>query len=438
MEANDGPTVEEMNGEVNLPPPPSLQRLLAQMIIDLAKQPKDIWRVTAPAALLNGVSLLEYSQHYGDHPLLLASIAEQASSMERMIACVKWYISTLFGSYASRSGGQEGGYERKPYNPILGEQFFCHWNEQKHSVHLTAEQVSHHPPVSAFYIATTNGVHVHGFTGQSTSFNGTGIKVRQEGRLFVFIEPYNEEITITLPELHLFGLASAPYLEITGPAFFLSTSGWAADLDFEKSGFLYGGPDNFTGIIYSNDTGKEEAEIWGNWKKDVFLLSNPDHHSASKRKKNKKTGQLLFSHEANPARRPHVHGLENQSDVESRRVWSTVTRALFRGDYDAAGEAKNQIEEQQRKARKERESGTMEPYVPVLFSFVSSFHFLPFTENKHFISDLDSVSSAASTGSSSSSSSSSFSSSSLSSSSSVPYNGRWLANEFIRKYNIKL
>lgn len=43
---------------------------------------------------------------------------------ERMLAVTRWFMSTLWGSYASRC--TNGLTEKKPYNPILGEQFNCH------------------------------------------------------------------------------------------------------------------------------------------------------------------------------------------------------------------------------------------------------------------------------------------------------------------------
>lgn len=43
-----------------------------------------------------------------------------------MIAIVRWYVSTLYGSFVGRTV-KSGGFERKPYNPILGEQFVCYW-----------------------------------------------------------------------------------------------------------------------------------------------------------------------------------------------------------------------------------------------------------------------------------------------------------------------
>lgn len=44
-------------------------------------------------------------------------------SLERMLAVTRWFMSTLWGSYASRC--TNGQHEKKPYNPILGEQFLC-------------------------------------------------------------------------------------------------------------------------------------------------------------------------------------------------------------------------------------------------------------------------------------------------------------------------
>lgn len=40
-----------------------------------------------------------------------------------MLAVARWFMSTLWGSYASRC--TNGQTEKKPYNPILGEQFHC-------------------------------------------------------------------------------------------------------------------------------------------------------------------------------------------------------------------------------------------------------------------------------------------------------------------------
>ena len=39
-----------------------------------------------------------------------------------MLAVTRWFLSTFYGSFHERCAN---GSEKKPYNPILGEQFFC-------------------------------------------------------------------------------------------------------------------------------------------------------------------------------------------------------------------------------------------------------------------------------------------------------------------------
>ena len=50
-----------------------------------------------------------------------SSIAEQEEARERMVQVVKWYMSAFHA-------GRKGSVAKKPYNPILGEVFYCHWD----------------------------------------------------------------------------------------------------------------------------------------------------------------------------------------------------------------------------------------------------------------------------------------------------------------------
>lgn len=49
------------------------------------------------------------------------SIAEQPEPRERMVQVVRWYLSAFHA-------GRKGSVAKKPYNPILGEVFYCHWD----------------------------------------------------------------------------------------------------------------------------------------------------------------------------------------------------------------------------------------------------------------------------------------------------------------------
>lgn len=50
----------------------------------------------------------------------LCSISDQKDPKERMVQVVKWYLSAFHA-------GRKGSVAKKPYNPILGEIFRCHW-----------------------------------------------------------------------------------------------------------------------------------------------------------------------------------------------------------------------------------------------------------------------------------------------------------------------
>jgi hypothetical protein len=92
-------------------------------------------------------------------------VAEEDDPIQRMLTVVRWYIS---GWHVQPKNC------KKPYNPVLGEQFIAFWDHGIHYSPITAadcginekidcptgdsrtdyysEQVSHHPPVSAFYM----------------------------------------------------------------------------------------------------------------------------------------------------------------------------------------------------------------------------------------------------------------------------------------------
>lgn len=79
-----------------------------------------------------------------------------------MVQVVKWYLS-------SYHAGRKSTVAKKPYNPILGEMFRCHWEFpedkeddavvsdgpvpwcKKNQLSFIAEQVSHHPPSKDTY-----------------------------------------------------------------------------------------------------------------------------------------------------------------------------------------------------------------------------------------------------------------------------------------------
>ena len=83
---------------------------------------------------------------------------------------------------------------------------------------MIAEQVSHHPPTTAFYLKNqTAGVHVNAFSTQRLASLGTCIRAEQHGNVFLYVEKFKEEYMMTLPEIYVRGiLTGAPFIELCG------------------------------------------------------------------------------------------------------------------------------------------------------------------------------------------------------------------------------
>lgn len=84
--------------------------------------------------------------------------------------------------------------------------------------------------------------------------------------------------------------------------------------------------------------------------------------------KNKKTEEFLdLTALARPSQK--VKSVEEQGELESRRIWKKVSEALKVGDYATASAEKSSIENQQRTLRKEREQ-TSTKWEPSYFKAV--------------------------------------------------------------------
>lgn len=93
-----------------------ITHLLSQVKIGM-----DLTKVVLPTFILERRSLLEMYADYFAHPDLFIKIAEFKEPRDRMIQVVRWYLSAYHA-------GRKSAVAKKPYNPIIGEIFRCHWN----------------------------------------------------------------------------------------------------------------------------------------------------------------------------------------------------------------------------------------------------------------------------------------------------------------------
>ncbi|KAG0348102.1 Oxysterol binding protein [Podila humilis] len=330
----------------------------------LASFSGDLSSLTCPSFLLSSVSLLEYSQYWGDHPKLFSSITKGATPEERLLNITRWFISTLYGSYSSRS--TSAGMERKPYNPILGEQFFARWTDETSVTVLRAEQIM------SFHLENKGaGVFLAGHCGQKSHFAmPASVDVTQTGHAILTLPDFDETYLITLPSLNIHGIITGkPSVELSGTTYIVSSAGQIATIEYSTRGYFSGERHSFKATLKSLDDDECEGEIFytaqGVWSGMSYYTSaeNPLEH------------KLFFNSEHDKSVAPEVKPLQELGPLESHKIWDKVTRAIIVRDFATASREKSQIEEGQRElARKRKERGETQADALEVFMLVNEDH----------------------------------------------------------------
>lgn len=113
---------------------------LTQFLKSIASFNGDLASLTAPPFILSTTSLVEFSAYWTEHPGLFVAPTLEKDPAKRAVLVLKWFLSTLKQSYASRS--EKLGSEKKPLNPFLGELFLGQWEDANTGVtQLVSEQV---------------------------------------------------------------------------------------------------------------------------------------------------------------------------------------------------------------------------------------------------------------------------------------------------------
>lgn len=261
---------------------------------------------------------------------------------------LKWFLSTLKHQYASRS--DQFGNEKKPLNPFLGELFLGTWTDDAGTTTLVSEQVSHHPPATAYCIRNDKtGVELEGYNAQKATFKTT-IIVKQIGHAVLRVPLPGgdvESYLITLPSLHIEGLVfGAPFVELDGSSQITSSSGFTAKIDYSGKGWLSGKKNSVTASVYP--TGKEKDVLYnvtGQWNKTFEVYLGPAKQNS------KATLVASYDAVATPQTELRIAPVEEQHPLESRRAWARVAEAIQQGDMDTTGIEKGKIEQAQRDMR---------------------------------------------------------------------------------------
>ncbi|RUS19829.1 putative oxysterol-binding protein [Endogone sp. FLAS-F59071] len=347
-------------------------------------------RISLPSQLLEPIGNLEY-WNYNDRPDYFACLADPDDPLERMLGVIRWWYSKDL--------------KYVPYNSILGEQFYCHWDvtppkfnpdgsiaeqiwtsdskgdaNQKASgktVRVTClnEQISHHPPVSAFfYDCEEKGVQVCGIDHITARFTGTSVKLgpgdENKGIYVTLRTRDNEEYLLTHPWASVNGWLKAnlyvtvsEHCVITCPK-----TGLKAILEYKDEKWLGKARFAIEGKVFSYDPANDEitklkhvpqnkvcATIDGSWRGQIKATYMDT-----------KKESVLVDMNMIECIPKTVAPIEHQGEFESRKVWQSVTMAIHAKDYSRATKSKIAIEERQRQRAAERKTRG-EDFEPVFF-----------------------------------------------------------------------
>ncbi|KAF9694540.1 hypothetical protein EKO04_007451 [Ascochyta lentis] len=317
---------------------------LRDFLASIATISGDLSNITAPPFLLAENSTVEIPQYWCDHAHLFVRQAWGDTEEQRALNVLESFMGALRNQQYAGKSEQEG--VKKPLNAFLGELFIGKWEDDElGETRLVAEQVSHHPPITACYIWNDkHGVRAEGFTEQEITFSGS-VSIKQKGYAMLHIDKYDEDYLMPVPNVKVKGiLGGKPYPELQGNYSLISSTGYVSQIKFEGKSFFGGGQKN--GF---------EAKLFHVDRPDQILYQAKGAWNGESTFEDARSGKQIEKLDfATLKSLPlQIEDVAEQDPWESRRAWGDVIAALRRGDMKGAANSKSVVEQGQRQMRKD-------------------------------------------------------------------------------------
>lgn len=327
-------------------------RSIIMGLIAQLRKGTDLSRVTLPTFVLEPRSLLEKITDFMSHPELVVAASKTTDPVQRFVEVCRFFLS---GWHIKPKG------VKKPYNPILGEFFRCEYNLKDGSKAMyISEQVSHHPPISAYYYAIPeHGIFVSGEAHPKAKFLGNSAATLMKGySRITFSELKNETYEITNPNVYARGILFGKMVMEMGDQCTIrcDANDLICELDFKTKGFFSGQYNTVVAKIKRQSTGEVLYDISGVWTTELFIKGK----NSSK--------ESFFNVAKNPVINKLTEPLDHQEWNESRKLWSKVTTGLATNDLDSATDEKTFIENKQREDTANRQKEGLQ-WHPRFFDF---------------------------------------------------------------------
>ncbi|KAL7394046.1 hypothetical protein ABVT39_019791 [Epinephelus coioides] len=311
---------------------------------------KDLSKVTMPVQLNEPLNTLQRLCEELEYSELLDRAANTHDPFERMV-----YIATFVVSGYASSFYRTGG---KPFNPVLGETYEC--DRPDKGLRFVAEQVSHHPPISACHAESKNFIYWQDVRCKN-KFWGKSMEIVPIGTTHVTLPGFGDhyewnKVTSCIHNI----LSGQRWIEHYGEISIRNTSSdiCQCKITFIKAKYWNSSVNEVEGAI-TDSKGKVVHRLFGKWQEAVFCGDPPsatciwrantmplDHEQYF--------GFTKFAIELNELD-PSMKLLLPPTDTRLR----VDQRLLEEGNFEAAEEQKQRIEQLQRERRRVMEENNL-------------------------------------------------------------------------------
>ncbi|XP_022050180.2 oxysterol-binding protein-related protein 3 isoform X2 [Acanthochromis polyacanthus] len=315
---------------------------------------KDLSKVAMPVQLNEPLNTLQRLCEELEYSELLDRAANTQDPFERMIYMATFVVSGYASSYY-RTGG-------KPFNPVLGETYEC--DRPDKGFRFVAEQVSHHPPISACHAESKNFVFWQDVRCKN-KFWGKSMEIVPVGTTHVTLPGCGDhyewnKVTSCIHNI----LSGQRWIEHYGEISIRNSNSDVCQckITFVKAKYWNSSVNEIEGAITDNK-GKVIHKLFGKWHEAVFCGDPPSakciwRANAMPVDHEQYYGFTKFAIELNELE-PSLKLLLPPTDTRLR----VDQRLLEEGSMEAAEEQKQRLEQLQRDRRRvlEENNATHQP-----------------------------------------------------------------------------
>uniref|UniRef100_A0A3B4XJR7 Oxysterol-binding protein n=1 Tax=Seriola lalandi dorsalis TaxID=1841481 RepID=A0A3B4XJR7_SERLL len=270
----------------------------------------ELSKIAMPVVFNEPLSFLQRISEYMEHTHLIHQACSLSDSIDRMQVVAAFAVSAVASQW-ERTG--------KPFNPLLGETFEL--IREDDGYRLISEQVSHHPPISAFHAQSLKQeFEFHGSIYPKLKFWGKSVEAEPKGTMTLELLKHKEAYTWTNPLCCVHNIILGKlWIEQYGTVEIVNHStGDKCVLNFKPCGMFGKELHKVEGYIQDKSK-KKRRVIYGKWTECMYSV-DPKVYETYK-KSDKKTGGDLKK----PKQVSDEHSCEGEEADEMPEVQETVT-----------------------------------------------------------------------------------------------------------------